>query len=112
LNTSRALAQVRLIDNFYIFPGDKPGTRRSDLPKGWECFLKEAKIEDFHYHDLRHTCASCLVMAGADLNRVREILGHADITMTLQYAHLAPDHLKAAIRVPDAQPAPLALGIS
>ena len=69
-------------------------------------------VEDFHWHDLRHTCASRLVMAGVDLNRIREILGHAGITMTLRYAHLAPDQLKAAIRVLDAQPAPMVLEIS
>ena len=52
-------------------------------------------------HSLRHTFASHLVMKGVDLATVQKLMGHASIETTMKYAHLAPDHLRAAIKVID-----------
>jgi integrase len=80
----------------FVVPGAE-GARLEDIKKGWLPLIKAAKVDAFTFHDLRHTFASKLVMAGVDLNTVRELLGHADLKMTLRYAHLTPAHKAAAV---------------
>jgi len=55
-----------------------------------------AGIEDFSFHDLRHTYASHLKMNGADGFDLQKLLGHSDPRMTQRYMHLSADHLRAA----------------
>ncbi len=80
----------------YIFCYED-GQRIRDVRKSFLTSLRKSGIKDFHFHDLRHTFASQLVMAGVDLNTVRELLGHKDITMTLRYSHLAQSHKQRAV---------------
>lgn len=90
-----------------VFPGsDGEGLQRID--KAWRSLIEIAGIENFRFHDLRHHFASRLVQSGIDLNTVRELLGHADITMVLRYAHMSPDRLAMAVErvVRAAEPAP------
>ncbi len=54
-------------------------------------------IKDFRIHGLRYTCAAWLVTAGVPWPEVRDLLGHASITMTEKYAHLAPVRVRAAV---------------
>ncbi|MGJ8694525.1 MAG: tyrosine-type recombinase/integrase [Thalassotalea sp.] len=82
----------------YVFKDNK-GSHIIDINSQWNALLKHAEITDFRFHDLRHHFASKLVMATVDLNTVRELLGHSDLTMTLRYAHLAPEHKAAAVNL-------------
>ena len=75
------------------------GEPYGDLKKSFFTAVQKSGIKDFHFHDLRHTFASHLVMGGVDLNTVRELLGHKSLAMTLRYAHLSPNFKKQAVEV-------------
>jgi len=68
-----------------------------NVRKSFDKLLKTCKIDKFRFHDMRHTYASQLAMAGIDLNTIRELLGHKSLQMTLRYAHLSPDHKRKAV---------------
>lgn len=75
---------------------------QSEATKGarewFEQSVRDAGLQNFRWHDLRHTFASRLVMAGVDIRTVQELMGHKTITVTLRYAHLAPQHQLAAVQ--------------
>jgi integrase len=63
----------------------------------FESACTRAKVSGCRFHDLRHTCASWLVMRGRSLKEIQELLGHQTFAMTLRYAHLSPDRLRDAV---------------
>lgn len=92
---------TRRLDVPYVFFDKTTGKPYQDVKKSFGSALRRAGIKDFRFHDLRHTFASHLVMAGVDITTVRELLGHKTLTMTLRYAHLAPTHKVKAVEVLD-----------
>jgi integrase len=77
------------------------GGFQMNLNRNWYGALKRAGLKNFRFHDLRHTFASRLGMAGVDLYRVQTLMGHKMPAMTLRYAHLSPEHLRAAVELLD-----------
>jgi integrase len=72
-----------------------------NVRRSFETAVRKSGIEDFRFHDLRHTFASNLVMEGIDIMTVKELMGHKDLTMTLRYSHLAPNHKMRAVNILD-----------
>ena len=92
----------------YVFPhatGPNAGEPVQDIKNGFHTALEIAEIKDFTWHDLRHTFASWLMMRGASLRSVAELLGHQSLKMTMRYAHLSPAFLSAEVGLLD-PPAP------
>lgn len=74
----------------------------SNIRRGLNAALKAAKIQDFHFHDLRHTFATRIVQAGVDLYKVQRLLGHKSPIMTQRYAHHYPESLREGVEALEA----------
>ena len=91
--------KIRRIDTDLIFhtnTGKK--ILRQDLTKLFNIAVKKAGIDNFRFHDMRHTFASRLIQAGVDIYSISKLLGHSSIVMTQRYSHLDTSSLKTAIQ--------------
>jgi integrase len=96
--TSELAEEIRrypaVIGQDRIFPPKGgPTSKRQRLEGSFEDLLKRAKIQNFWFHDLRHTFASWYMMNGGDLYELAKLLGHANIKMTERYAKLGGTHI-------------------
>src|SRR5262245_64596025 len=85
----------------WVFPsdaGDTPLDSQNFINRVFRPALRRARITNFSWHDLRHTFASRLAVAGGDIRTIQELLGHQSLAMTLRYAHLSPAHKRDAVR--------------
>ena len=76
---------------------------KANLRRALGSALRTSKIHDFHFHDLRHTCATRMVQAGVDLYKVQRILGHKSPIMTQRYAHHYPESLRDGVEALEAR---------
>ena len=95
LDLLRELSRVRRIDTDLVFAG--PDGRAIFPRKPWERALTAAQIDDFRFHDLRHTAASYLAMSGATLAEIAEVLGHKTLEMVKRYSHLTDQHTSKVV---------------
>lgn len=94
----RKLKKVRRIDTDLIFTHPATGTRNPFyFEKAWREARAKAKLEDFRFHDLRHTCASNLAMNGATTAEIAAVLGHKTLQMVKRYAHLSDEHVRGVV---------------
>ncbi|HEY8034702.1 MAG TPA: site-specific integrase [Methylobacter sp.] len=97
LELLREHAKLRRLDTPLLFPGKKDPLNPIDLRRPFENAVKLAEIEDFHWHDLRHCCASYLLMNGASLPEIAKILGHKTLAMVMRYSHMSNDHASGIV---------------
>lgn len=86
-------AKVRRMDTNLLFPGQHALNKGpASIRTAWLFAIKRAEIEDFRFHDLRHSCASYLAMGGCSLLEIAAVLGHKTLAMVQRYAHLSEQH--------------------
>jgi integrase len=74
------------------------GTAPREMECAWSTARRVAGVRDFRFHDLRHTYASYLAMAGSDLRTIAELMGHRKVQQSFLYAHLLPSHTREAVQ--------------
>ena len=95
LELLKAMASERLAATDFVFVGASGTVQFPKKP--WMKALAEAEIEDFTFHDLRHTAASYLAMSGATLTEIAAVLGHKTLAMVKRYSHLSERHTAAVV---------------
>ena len=85
------------IDSFLVFPGKRDSRKATGIRSAWERAIKEAGIEDFRFHDLRHSFASEMAMGKATETELRILLGHKSHSMTARYSHLTEKHTNGIV---------------
>jgi len=95
LDELKKMSKVRRIDCNLVFPGQRKTP--IILTKPWYAALKAAEIEDFRWHDLRHSFASELAMSGATLAEIAEAMGHKTLAMVKRYSHLTENHISKVV---------------
>ncbi|MBY0272835.1 MAG: site-specific integrase [Alphaproteobacteria bacterium] len=90
--------KVRNIASDLVFPSLARPMKPWDSRSAWLSASQKANIDNFRFHDLRHSCASYLAMNGASLAEIAEVLGHKTLQMVKRYAHLSEAHTAKVVQ--------------
>jgi integrase len=94
-------SKVRSMTGYVFTTSNGTRHRARNLIREFEKAKEKAGIENFRFHDLRHTAATWMIQSGIDIYTVSKILGHKDIKTTMRYAHHCPDSLRHGVRAID-----------
>jgi len=113
LECVRTLSKSRRVDTELLFPSKKKSLPKTpemprakfdghshkpmDLRTPWETARDKAVLENFRFHDLRHSAASYLMLNKATLPEISNVLGHKTLQMTLRYLHLSRPHAVSVV---------------
>ncbi len=99
-----ALASLRILQyrdgrsSGLVFPSQRADAERPmDIRRPWETAVAAAGLNDFRFHDLRHSAASYLAMCGATAPEIAAVLGHKTLAMVKRYAHLSESHTASVV---------------
>jgi len=82
----------------FLFENPRTGKPYNSVRKAYQSALKLSNIEDFRFHDLRHTCATYSLLASkGDIRAVQEVLGHRDIRTTSKYTHVLDERKREVV---------------
>ena len=93
----RTLKELPRTSDEHVFFNPETNDHIKDIKTSFRTACQRAEIRGVRLHDLRHTAASKMIEAGADLVTVSKILGHASIQMTMRYAHPTPENMRLAV---------------
>ncbi|MCK5680267.1 site-specific integrase [bacterium] len=85
------LKSSQIVNSSYVFT-HLDGSRILSFQNAWRKACALSDLPDFHFHDLRHSYCSNLLLSGATLKDVKDMIGHDDISMTDRYSHLTLEH--------------------
>lgn len=97
LQLVRELSKIRRLDTALVFPSPECPQQPIELKRAWLTAMKHAEVNNFRWHDIRHTTASYLAMNGASLAEIAEVLGHKTLSMVKRYAHLSDGHVSNVV---------------
>jgi integrase len=81
----------------YVFANERTGKPFTDIKNAFHALIKKAGIDNFRFHDLRHTFASINAMRGENAFVIQKLLGHSTLEMALRYSHLSRDKERDAM---------------
>ena len=97
LELIKAHHEARDVATDLLFPAPRKPNEPWASRSAWQAAVTKAGLEDFRFHDLRHSAASYLAMNGASLAEIAEVLGHKTLAMVKRYAHLSEAHTAGVV---------------